>query len=73
MTVSMMPLEQALIQTVEREAERLREEVIGRAVADFEKALRESVLKKAIDLTGYYDITRMGDNLILTVRHAKQP
>ncbi len=31
----------------------------ARAVEDFERSLRASVLTKAIDLTGYYDINRM--------------
>ena len=69
--VSVNSLEAALVQAVKQEADRLREEEIRNAVDRFEKALRESVLKKAVDLTSYYDLRRSGESLVLTVRHGQ--
>jgi hypothetical protein len=71
--LSMTPFEQALLKAVFAEAERLREEAISRAVKEFESSLREAVLKRAVDLTSFYDLNRDGPNLVLTVRHLPKP
>jgi len=69
--VSMQSMESAIVQAVQQEADRIREEEIRAAVDRFENHLREVVLKKAVDVTSYYDLHRNGENLVLTVRHGQ--
>lgn len=58
----------AIIDGVSREADAIKEKAIRNAVEEFEKSLRESVLKVSVNLTRFYDIQRSGDNLTITVR-----
>lgn len=58
-----------LADAVSREADAIRERAIEAAVQKFEVDLREAVLKQAVNLTNYYDISRYGSNVVLTVRH----
>ena len=69
--LSMQSMETSIVQAVQQEAERIREEEIRAAVDRFENNLREAVLKKAVNITSYYDLHRNGENLVLTVRHGQ--
>jgi hypothetical protein len=66
--VSMESMEGAIIRGIQQEADRIREEVIAKAVEHFESELRQSVLKSAVKITNHYDMHRRGDSLVLTVR-----
>lgn len=45
-----------------------KEAVVKKAVADFEKLVRERVGAVAISLLDYYDIQHNGPNLVITVK-----
>lgn len=63
-------LEASFVKFVNAEAEKLREQAIQNAVGAFEKSLREAVMKQAVNLTSFYDISRDGSTVTLTVRHS---
>lgn len=58
----------AIIAAVHSEAERLRETAIQVAVANYEKELREALGKTAMGIASYYDVEKVGQRLIITVR-----
>lgn len=57
-------------EAIQKEADRLREEAIAKAVADFETQLREGVARAALNVGHYYEIERDAGKLVITVRHA---
>lgn len=55
-------------EAIESHAKELAEDEIKRAVADFERHLRELVGKVAIAVGSYYSIQRLGTDLVITVK-----
>lgn len=59
----------AIGKAVQGEADRLREEAIAGAVAQFEKDLRGRVARAALSISEFYMIERDDKNVIITVKH----
>lgn len=62
-------LMKAVAEAIEREAYGLREAAIESAVIQFEQDLRAAVGKVAVQATGYYEMHKRGEDLVVKVRH----
>lgn len=61
-------LERQLTDAIKACAEFEKEELIKKAVAEFEVKLRKAVGTAAIQLANYYNVERMGTDLVIRVR-----
>lgn len=60
-------IEKAISVAVEAE----KETIIARAVAEFEKAVRQSVGSVALHVSNHFSIQRMGQDIVITVKMEK--
>ena len=65
----MVPAVHTMLQTRIAEATDI---VIKEAVAEFEAKLRRAIAETVMGLSSYYDVERMGSNVVITVKDARK-
>lgn len=65
-------MEQAILDTLEKQSEQIKERAIRIAVATFEKELRVAVGNIAISIADYYSISRNDNELVIRVQIEKE-
>ncbi len=64
----MANLENEFTNAVQREVDRVREQVIERAVEDFRKELRTTMARASLSVLNEYSMTRLGNELVIRVK-----
>lgn len=64
-----MHLVQQVEQAIQREADRLREDMIAQAVKDFEAQLRERIAVATMKVGEFYSYERHGTELVIKVKY----
>jgi len=72
MSLTKMTMIEEITTTVERRAETLREAAIKEAVEKFEKELRRDVGNIAIDLSRFFSVQQLREELVIHVRMGEE-
>jgi hypothetical protein len=58
----------SIAEILEQEISKVREEVIAAAVAEYEAKVRKAVGNAAVQVSEFYSVHRMGNDLVITVK-----
>jgi hypothetical protein len=62
----------AILHEVKEEIEKAKEEVAAKASEEFQKRVKEVIRNAALDISNYYTIERVGQDILIRVKFEKE-